>query len=361
MRIDKIEVGLRYRKDLGDLAALAESIEEVGLLHPVVVTPDGKLIAGQRRLEACRLLDWVDVPVTVIDLAEVVRGEQHENFVRKDLLPSEIVALKRVIEPLERVAARARQGARTDKHPAKVAEGSRGDARDRIARYLGIGRTTIEKAEEVVEAAEQEPDEYAHLVEQMDRSGKITGAHRRLLVQQQAKRIEKEPPPIPAGPFRVIVADPPWRYESGSSTPYPTMTVDSIKALPIRDISADDAVLWLWTTNAHLRIAFEVVKAWGFDYKTLLTWVKDRMGTGDWLRGQTEHCLLAARGKPTFLLTNQTTVLQAARREHSRKPEEFYKLVEDLCPGSKVELFSRQAREGWRSHGNQTEEFEPLR
>src|SRR5581483_5313769 len=106
MNIDQIQVGYRYRKDLGDLRGLVESIAEVGLLHPVVVTPEGRLIAGQRRLEACRQLGWTEVPVTVVDLLQAASGEAHENFIRKDLLPSEIVALKRAIEPLERREAR---------------------------------------------------------------------------------------------------------------------------------------------------------------------------------------------------------------------------------------------------------------
>src|SRR6266446_648084 len=110
MHIDQIQIGFRYRQDLGDLSALAESISEVGLLHPVVVTPEGRLIAGRRRLEACRLLSWTEIPVTIVDLIQAARGEAHENFVRKDLLPSEIVALKRAIEPLERRDARQRQG-----------------------------------------------------------------------------------------------------------------------------------------------------------------------------------------------------------------------------------------------------------
>src|SRR5258706_15898608 len=154
MDIDQVQVGFRYRKDLGDLRTLAQSIEEVGLLHPVVVTPEGRLIAGQRRLAACGLLGWTDIAVTVVDLNQAARGEAHENFVRKDLLPSEIVALKRAIEPLERREARQRQGARADLcHPATVAE-CQGDVRDNIARYLGVGRTKIERAEAVVEAAE---------------------------------------------------------------------------------------------------------------------------------------------------------------------------------------------------------------
>jgi len=355
--IDGIDVGVRYRQDLGDLRTLAESIEAVGLLHPVVVTPEGRLIAGQRRLEACRLLGWSEVPVTVVDLLQAARGEAHENFVRKDLLPSEIVALKRAIEPLERRAARQRQGARTDLcHSATVAE-CQVPVRDRLAHYLGVGRTTIERAEAVVEAAEEEPDEYGHLVEQMDRSGKVAGAYRRLTVLKQAKELDAAPPGLPTGPFQVIVADPPWRYESGNSLPYPTMDIEDIKAMTVRDIADEDAILWLWTTNAHLRVAFDVVEAWGFEYKALLTWVKDRMGTGEWLRGRTEHCLLGVRGKPVFLHGNHSTVLEAARREHSRKPEEFYGLVEATCAGGKVELFCRQLRKGWRGFGNDMDRF----
>ena len=272
MNIDQIQVGFRYRKDLGDLRSLADSIAEVGLLHPVVVTPEGRLIAGQRRLEACRALGWTEVPVTVVDLYQAARGEAHENFVRKDLLPSEIVALKRAIEPLERREARERQGHKADLcHPATVAEGqgaAPGDTRDKIARYLGIGRTTIERAEAVVDAAEEEPEEYGYLVEQMDRSGKVAGAYRRLEVLRQAKELDAAPPALPTGPFQVIVADPPWRYESGNSLPYPTMDIEEIKAMPVAEIADENAILWLWTTNAHLRVAFDVVEAWGFEYRT---------------------------------------------------------------------------------------------
>ena len=357
MHIDQIQVGFRYRKDLGDLRGLADSIAEVGLLHPVVVTPEGRLIAGLRRLEACRTLGWTEIPVTVVDLYQAARGEAHENFVRKDLLPSEIVALKRAIEPMERREARQRQGSRADLcHPATVAE-RQGDARDKIARYLGVGRTTIERAEAVVDAAEEEPEEYGYLVEQMDRSGKVAGAYRRLEVLRQAKELNAAPPELPTGPFQVIVVDPPWRYATGNSLPYPTMDIEEIKAMPVADLADDDAILWLWTTNAHLRVAFDVVEAWGFEYKALLTWVKDRMGTGEWLRGRTEHCLLASRGKPVFIHGTHSTVLEAARREHSRKPEEFYALVEATCAGGKVELFARQQRPGWRAFGNQTTRF----
>jgi N6-adenosine-specific RNA methylase IME4 len=88
--------------------------------------------------------------------------------------------------------------------------------------------------------------------------------------------------------------------------------------------------VWLWTTNAFMEEAHQIARSWGFTVKTILTWVKDRMGCGDWLRGQIEHCLLCVRGTP-ITLTSQTTALVAPVREHSRKPDAFYTLVETLC------------------------------
>jgi ParB family chromosome partitioning protein len=131
--IRKITVRNRYRKTLGDIESLAASIKELGLLHPIVVRPDGRLIAGERRLAACKQLGWKSVPVTFVDLKEVVRGEFAENAFRKDFLPSEIEAIRRAIEPYERTAAKERQRrhggtAPGRKHSGKV---SRSEVRTR--------------------------------------------------------------------------------------------------------------------------------------------------------------------------------------------------------------------------------------
>src|SRR5262249_50340626 len=147
-----------------------------------------------------------------------------------------------------------------------------------------------------------------------------------------------EPPPLPGrGLYRVIVADPPWPYEKRAEDPshratydYPPMSIAAIAAVDVRSITAENSILWLWTTNHHIREAFTVLDAWGFEQKTVLVWAKDRMGCGDWLRGQTELCLFATRGKPIVTLTNQTTLLRAPVRAHSQKPIEFYNLVEGL-------------------------------
>ncbi|MFC1835353.1 MT-A70 family methyltransferase [Thermodesulfobacteriota bacterium] len=125
----------------------------------------------------------------------------------------------------------------------------------------------------------------------------------------------------------------------------------------VPSVAHTDCLLWLWTTNAFLHDAYHIIDAWGFAPKTVLTWIKDRMGLGDWLRGQTEHCILGVKGKPVVALTNQTTALSGQRRKHSRKPDEFYSLVESLCPGSKIELFARQKRDGWASWGAENELF----
>ena len=356
--ISDIKVGERHRRDMGDLRWLADSIENAGLLHPVVVTPDKRLIAGERRLEAFKLLGRATIPVHVVPLDDIVRGEFAENAVRKDFTPSEMVSIARAVAPAEASAAKERMAA--GGRGGKLPHLGNGNARDKVALYVGRSGRTLEMARAVVEAAEAEPEKYGPLVEEMDRTGRVSGVHRKLTVAKKADSIEREPPPLPTGPFRVIVADPPWQYGKRAEDPshrgsgaYPSMSLDDIKAMAVRDIAHQDATLWLWTTNAFMPGAFEVLDAWGFTHKTILTWVKDRMGTGDWLRGKTEHCLMAVRGKPTVTLTNQTTVIAGALREHSRKPDEFYELVEALCPGSKAELFQRSPRPGWVGHGDE--------
>jgi hypothetical protein len=101
LSLDSIVIGERHRKDMGDIAGLAANIAELGLLHPIVVRPDGRLIAGERRLRAARLLGWTEIAARVVDLDAVIRGELAENTQRKDFLPSEIEAIRRALEPIE--------------------------------------------------------------------------------------------------------------------------------------------------------------------------------------------------------------------------------------------------------------------
>jgi N6-adenosine-specific RNA methylase IME4 len=193
-------------------------------------------------------------------------------------------------------------------------------------------------------------------------SERLAGPFKRLKTMRQADSIREEKPPLPGRvPYRVIVADPPWPYEIGmedpserAGRPYPTMSIADICVMPVASLAHDDSILWLWTTNHYIREAFQVLDAWDFDHKTILTWAKDRMGLGDWLRAQTEHVLMAIRGKRIVELTNQTTLLRGLMRAHSQKPEEFYEFVEKLCPAPRyAELFSRHSRPNWDGRGDE--------
>jgi N6-adenosine-specific RNA methylase IME4 len=201
----------------------------------------------------------------------------------------------------------------------------------------------------------------------LSRAGNVRAIVKQIEKAEVAERIAAEPPPLPEGPFRVIVADPPWAYEKreGDTThrgdlPYPPMTTKAICALDIGARAHADCVLWLWTTNAFMRDAYRILDAWGFAEKTILTWKKSQIGLGDWLRNQTEHCILAVRGRPVVLGDSQPTWFEAPRREHSRKPDEFYELVERVCPapnGGRLDVFGREGRPGWRVWGAESEKF----
>ncbi len=349
----------RHRRDMGDLDALARNIAELGLLQPIVITPDNVLIAGARRLAACKRMDLTEIPVHVVDVDSIARGELAENTHRKDFTPSEMVAIAATVEQYERDHARKRMTL------GKIATGSeRGKTRDKIAAPLGISGKTLEKAKAVVEAAEAEPGNFKTLLDDMDRTGSIDGAFRRLRNAQQAQAIRAEPPALPdRGPYRVGVVDLPWPSEphdrdpaTRAYWPYPTISLEQARVLNIGSLMHADSILWFWVTNFHLRFAYGILSAWGFNNTpTMLTWAKRRCGHGCWLRGQTEHAILAVRGKPIVTLTNETTLLHAPVRGHSRKPVEFYDMVERLCPAPRyLDLFSRyQHNYKWDCHGDQ--------
>lgn len=172
--------------------------------------------------------------------------------------------------------------------------------------------------------------------------------------------------------YRVIYADPPWTFATYSrkgkgrspEAYYDCMSVAEIKALPVPEWAADDCVLLLWTTDPLLEKAFEIVRAWGFTYKTVgFYWAKLKRadtsfsegsfftGLGFWTRANPELCLLATRGKPHRRGTNVRKLIVSPRREHSRKPDEAYERIEALCEGPYLEMFARFPRPGWDSWG----------
>jgi hypothetical protein len=237
--IDKIRVGSRHRKDLGDIAAFAANIAEIGgLLHPIVIRPDGTLIAGERRLAACKLLGWAEVPVTIVDMEQIARGGFSENAYRKDFLPSEIDAIRRHLEPIERAAAKERQrahgGTAPGKHSGKISTSDAGKTRDKIGAFAGISGRQVEKIAAVTEAAEREPEKFDHLLAVLDRPGGVNKAYCALRRAQDEQRIVNLAPR--QGRFHTLVLDPPWDFDDalmGRGAPYALMTRDELLALPV--------------------------------------------------------------------------------------------------------------------------------
>lgn len=166
-----------------------------------------------------------------------------------------------------------------------------------------------------------------------------------------------------AGPreeFKTILADPPWDINQkgalGASSHYDLMTLDQIKSMPVADLAAPDAHLWLWVTNATLRAGYDVMEAWGFTPRSPLTWIKPRLGLGNYLRNATEHLILGTRGKAPVQFRTQPTWMFAPLQEHSHKPEEQYAVIERISQGPYLELFARRrppSSADWSVWGNE--------
>jgi len=157
--------------------------------------------------------------------------------------------------------------------------------------------------------------------------------------------------------YRTIDADPPWDVEQkgarGAAIHYDLMTLDQIKAMPIADLCEPNAHCWLWVTNATLRHGYDVLEAWGFTPRSIFTWVKPRMGLGNYLRNATEHVLLGTRGKAPVLFNAQPNWGFFPRQDHSHKPEEFQEIVKRVSPGPYLELFARRRYPGFDIWGNE--------
>lgn len=167
-----------------------------------------------------------------------------------------------------------------------------------------------------------------------------------------------EPVDLPDGTFRVIVADPPWQYgnkatRGAAEDHYSTMTIPELCELDVEVRAADDAHLYLWVTNGFIDEGFDVLRAWGFTYKTCLTWVKPQMGLGNYFRSSTEHVLFGVRGSLKTQDRGMMNWFEAPRGRHSAKPDSFYDLVERASPGPYLEMFSRRRRLGWSGWGNE--------
>lgn len=388
--IESIRVG-GSRRPLGDITALAASIEEVGLLNPVTVRADGDgylLIAGLHRLEAARSIGWLEIEAVVVDLCglEAELAEIDENLCRNDLTTlerAEQLARRKAIylelHPetragtagamakhgsanetvsfAEDVARKTGQTERAIQQHVQIAASIPADVRDSIR-----DTETADSTTQLLTLARQEPETQRAVAERIV-SGSAPNVQQALTDIRRETRVEKmAAPPLSdsADLYPVIYADPPWRYEFSQvdawavENHYPTMTVGEICALDIP--ATENAVLFLWGTSPKLLEALAVMEAWGFTYKAMLVWDKQRPGMGYWCLNQHELLLVGTRGDvpPPKPDARFPSIISQPRGEHSEKPAEMRRRIEAMYPDlPRVELFARERVDGWACWGNE--------
>jgi N6-adenosine-specific RNA methylase IME4 len=360
-----------------DFTALVADIRKQGLLEPVVLF-DSKILDGRNRYRAC-LDAGVEPTFSTYEGNDPLGYVISLNLQRRHLDESQRAM----------VAAKLATLKRGDNQHSPIGETSQAKAAD----LLNVGKRSVERAAavrdhgspELVHAVEQgrvavsvaadiatQPiDQQREIVARGE--GEILRAAAEIRARRaEAKRAERvrmliaasnASAPLPADRrFPVILADPPYRYERQWSVSrdienhYPTMSTEDICALPIGQLATPDAMLFLWTPAPLLTDALEIMRTWGFQYVTSAVWVKDKIGMGVYLRQQHELLLICKRGNSIVPVPGllSPSVIEAARSRHSEKPVEAYELIERMYPElPKIELFARNARDGWAVWGNQ--------
>jgi N6-adenosine-specific RNA methylase IME4 len=238
------------------------------------------------------------------------------------------------------------------------------------ARKLG-GMTEEEFEQQVEEAREYVAYGKREILEKSKEIRAVDRADNYAIWTARTTALSNANAPLPSDrQYPIIYADPPWKFEvydsssgldSAAAAHYPTMETEDICALPVADLATRDAALFLWVTSPILEEALSVLRAWGFEYKTNIAWVKHAPGLGYWVRNQHELLLIGSRGKmrtPPEGIRRPPSIIDARRREHSRKPDEARAVIELMYPElPKIELFARgEGRPGWATWGNEAGE-----
>lgn len=399
-----ISVADRLRR-VGDdkVKALAASMKEVGLITPIIIRQNEmlgvgyRLIAGAHRLAAAKLLKWDSISAIIVTASDLDAriAEIDENLVRNELTPAErakhTAERKRLYEDAhgkaKAIGARAANKAmgndasenfsvaftsdtakKTGTSERKVQlDASRGENIQNIGDVIG---TSLDKGEELDALAKLPAKEQDDLIERAAAGEKVsakTAVKKKARAEKEKALAEKTISLSLAGDtklYGLIYADPPWRFETYSENGmdrsadnhYPTMSLTDIAALKVP--AAEDCVLYLWATVPMLPEALNVMDSWGFQYKSQIVWVKDRIGTGYWTRNQHEILLIGTKGGiPAPAQGSQpSSVINAPLGGHSEKPAVFAEIIESLFPATpKVELFCRSPRAGWSVYGNESE------
>jgi len=339
-----------------DFNNLKKDIKENGFDNErAILIYEDKILDGRNRFKACKELE-------IKPTTRNYEGDNPLSYVisnnldRRHLTPSQRAVIGVEILPLLEEEANRRMSV-GGKGVNKLTTLEKGRASEQVAKQFHTNREYITNAKKLKET---NPTLFEEVKQGTKDFSDVKKEQRLEKIKKQREELQKETLEKPTGFYDVIVMDVPWNYQDDSvydadgfrgTCPYPTMSLEEIRniKLPARD----DCVLWFWTTNKHIFYCRDILESWGFELKSILTWDKEHIGIGRWLRSQTEHCILAVKGKPYFNNTTWSTLISEKRTTHSTKPEIFYKMVDEICAGRKLDYFARNKRKGWDVYGDE--------
>jgi N6-adenosine-specific RNA methylase IME4 len=349
---------------------LAEGIRDA------IITWHGYIIDGHNRYEIATKheLKYESIEKSFDSEDDVKEWMIHNQFGRRNLSNYQRSVLALELESVFSARAKEQQGKRTD--ICQMSDKSKSiDTKKELAKVANVSHDTIAKVK-VIQATAT-PEVKAKLstgevsINQVYQDIKKEEKKETLLqkIEEIKTKIKNENLIELNKKYHVIAIDPPWAYgEKGGFTSddydaksnrgvvdYPTLSIEQIKKIELPE--AKDCVLFLWTTHAFLKDSFEILESWGYNYKATLVWDKVKMGLGRTVRMQIEFCLIGIKGNPIINGNSERDIITESRREHSRKPEAFYEMVDRMCIGNKLDYFSRQNRINWDHYGAEQGQF----
>ena len=365
----------------GDLLSLAEDIEANGLREPIWLHPDGSIIDGRNRYLACEKAGVAPSFREWNEKGSLVAFVVSLNLHRRHLTTSQMAMVKaKAVSWLSRGGDRKSVEFQTAKWQFEraaldaampISQRSVYRAKDvyehgapELVEAVERGRVNVSAASDIsTEPQEKQREIVAKGEKEILAAAKEIRKQRAEQHQAKIEELKKVRIPPPKGKYSCIVIDPPWEFQklerdfrpAQAGCEYPTMTEEELAAMELP--ADDDCHLYLWVTQKTLPMGLRLAEQWGFKYQCVMTWVKNVGFTPYSWMYSTEHVLFCHRGGLRLEKLGLRLDFSAKVREHSRKPDEFYSLVRQASPGPRIDMFSREKRDGFDSWGNEAGKF----
>lgn len=364
-----------------EFAALKTDIKANGLREPIWLH-DGQIIDGRNRFRACAEVyvkpvfrHWDGQGSLVAFVVSLNLHRRHLSESQRGMVAAKLATMQRgqffgnqqVSANLQTpTRAEAAEMLNVSERTVNAAAKVKDEGAPELVAAVESGRASVSAAAEVATLPKAEQQEIVAKGEtEILKAAKEIRARKTEENAKQRAEVKSRQVALPDGKYQCIVIDPPWPMEkierderpNQIGFEYPTMTEEELMAFPLPTFAADDCHLYLWTTHKFLPMALRLAEHWGFRYQCLMTWVKNVGFTPFSWMYSTEHVLFCRRGSLQLDKLGMRLDFNAKVREHSRKPDEFYSIVRAASPGPRIDVFSREEREGFASWGKEADKF----